>query len=61
MSHHPLARHVAVIVIVKVAIVIAAGIWVFGPKQRPMLDEAAVAQHLFAATPQAAPFKDPAR
>lgn len=42
MLRHPLAREVAVIVAIKTAIVIAAAIFVFGPKQRPVVDTAAI-------------------
>jgi hypothetical protein len=42
MLRHPLAREVAIVVAVKTAIVIAAAIFVFGPKQRPVIDAAAV-------------------
>ena len=47
MLNRPLARDVAVIVAIKAAIVIAAAIFVFGPKQRPVVDTAAV-EALFA-------------
>jgi hypothetical protein len=42
MVRHPLAREVAIVVAIKTAIVIAAAIFVFGPKQRPVIDAAAV-------------------
>ncbi len=34
MSFHPLARELVIILVIKAAIVLAAGIFVFGPKQR---------------------------
>jgi hypothetical protein len=40
MSRHPLAREVAAVVAVKLAIVVAAALFVFGPKQRPAVDDA---------------------
>jgi hypothetical protein len=42
MLSHPLAREVAIVVAIKTAIVIAAALFVFGPKQRPVVDAAAV-------------------
>jgi hypothetical protein len=42
MLRHPLAREVAIVVAIKTAVVIAAAIFVFGPKQRPVVDTAAV-------------------
>ncbi len=35
MFSHPLARELTIILILKAAIVLAAGIFVFGPRQRP--------------------------
>jgi regulator of protease activity HflC (stomatin/prohibitin superfamily) len=40
MFRHPLAREVAIIVLVKTLIVLAAGLFVFGPAQRLRVDEA---------------------
>lgn len=38
MLKHPLAREVAVVVAIKTALVVAAALFVFGPKQRPVVD-----------------------
>lgn len=46
MFKNPLARDVAVVLAIKFAIVIAAGLFVFGPSQRPMVDASAVAKVL---------------
>jgi hypothetical protein len=46
MFSHPLAREVAVVVAVKVAIVLTAGFLVFGPRQRARIDDASVTERL---------------
>jgi hypothetical protein len=46
MFKNPLTRDVAVVVAIKTAIVIAAALFVFGPRQRPVVDAAAVANLL---------------
>lgn len=46
MLKHPLAREVAIIFAIKTALVIAAGLLVFGPKQRPAIDAQTAQQHL---------------
>lgn len=42
MLKNPLARDVAIVVVIKTIIVIAAAIFVFGPASRPVIDGAAV-------------------
>ncbi|WOJ91336.1 hypothetical protein RZS28_08810 [Methylocapsa polymorpha] len=46
MSKNMLAREVAVVVSVKLAIIIAAAFFVFGPGQRPRIDAASVQARL---------------
>lgn len=46
MLKHPLAREVAIIFAIKTALVILAGLFVFGPKQRPAIDAQIAQQHL---------------
>ena len=46
MLKHPLAREVAIIFAIKTALVIAAGLFVFGPYQRPAIDAQIAQQHL---------------
>jgi hypothetical protein len=50
MFKNPLARDVAVVLAIKTAIVLAAALFVFGPRQRPVVDAAAV-EALFASSP----------
>jgi len=50
MFKNPLARDVAVVLAIKTVIVVAAALFVFGPRQRPVIDAAAV-NALFAASP----------
>lgn len=52
MFGHQLARDIAVIVVVKMAIIIAAGLMVFGP-QRPRLTSSSITAHLLHSTPEA--------
>jgi len=47
MFRHPLARDVAVIFAIKVALLVAAGVFVFGPGQRPAVDAQNMQRHLF--------------
>ncbi|MBV9221045.1 MAG: hypothetical protein JO366_08815 [Methylobacteriaceae bacterium] len=46
MWKHPLAREVTFAVVVKLAIVVAAGVFIFGPGQRPVIDASSVQQRL---------------
>jgi uncharacterized protein HemX len=46
MLKHPLAREVAVIVAIKTALIIAAGLFVFGPQQRRAIDAQIAQEHL---------------
>jgi hypothetical protein len=46
MLKHPLAREVAIIFAIKTALVIAAGLLVFGPRQRPAIDAQIAQEHL---------------
>jgi len=46
MFKNSLTRDVAVVVAIKTLIVIAAALFVFGPRQRPVVDAAAVANLL---------------
>ena len=46
MLKHPLAREVAIIFAIKAALVIAAGLFVFGPGQRPAIDAQVAQEHL---------------
>jgi len=52
MFSHQLARDIAVIVVVKMAIIIAAGFMVFGP-QRPQLTSSSITAHLLHSMPEA--------
>jgi hypothetical protein len=47
MFRHPLARDVALIVAIKFALIVAAAVFVFGPRQRPAIDAQATQEHLF--------------
>ena len=47
MFRHPLARDVAVVFAIKIALIVAAGVFVFGPRQRPAIDAQSTQQHLF--------------
>ena len=46
MLKHPLAREVAVIVAIKTVLLVAAGLFVFGPGQRPAIDAHIAQAHL---------------
>jgi uncharacterized protein HemX len=46
MLKHPLAREVAIIFAIKAALIIAAGVFLFGPAQRPAIDAEIAQQHL---------------
>jgi hypothetical protein len=54
MSRHPLARQVAFAVVVKLMVILAAAVFVFGPGQRPRIDAASVRERLIG-TSKAAP------
>ena len=49
MSHHPLAREVTLAVAIKLAIVIGAAFFIFGPSQRPVVDPSHVETRLLGA------------
>jgi hypothetical protein len=55
MFRHPLARDVAIIVAIKITIVVAAAFFVFGPKQRPLIDAQAVEMRLTDSASSGAP------
>ncbi len=46
MPKHPLARDVMVVVAVKLTVVIAAALFLFGPGQRPRIDAASIETRL---------------
>jgi hypothetical protein len=46
MPAHPLARDVFVVILAKLAVVIAVALFVFGPTQRPHIDAGAVESRL---------------
>jgi hypothetical protein len=46
MLAHPLARDVFVVIVVKLAVVIAVAVFVFGPAQRPRVNADAVESRL---------------
>jgi len=46
MLKHPLAREVAIIFAIKAALIIAAGVFLFGPGQRPAIDAHIAQQHV---------------
>ncbi|MEO8666946.1 MAG: hypothetical protein ABI399_00400 [Bauldia sp.] len=48
MFKQPLGREIAVIVAAKMALILVAGLLVFGPTQRPVVDAASVRTLLFA-------------
>ncbi len=50
MFRNPLTRDVAIVLVIKTMIVIAAAVFIFGPGQRPTVDAAAV-QALFDSSP----------
>jgi hypothetical protein len=51
MSRHPLAREVAFAVAVKLMVILAAALFVFGPGQRPRIDAASVRERLIGVSP----------
>jgi hypothetical protein len=51
MSKHWLARDITVVIVLKVVIIFAASFFVFGAKQRPVVDERAMQERLIAAEP----------
>ena len=51
LFRHSLARDIAIILGVKLAIIIFAAIFLFGTKQRPHVDTNAMFQHLFSRWP----------
>ncbi len=46
MSRHPLVPEVTLALAVKLIVIFAAGLFVFGPRQRPHIDAAAVQERL---------------
>jgi hypothetical protein len=46
MPRHPLARDVVVVVAIKLALLIAAATFLFGPGQRPRIDAGSIATRL---------------
>lgn len=46
MFRHFLARDIAIIVTLKIALVVAAGVFIFGPNQRPAIDFKTTQEHL---------------
>ncbi len=56
MSKPKLLRDVIVVVTAKVVLVVAAGLFIFGPANRPQIDVASVASRLIASpTPNSSP------
>ena len=50
MSSHPLSKDLVLVIAVKLAIVIAAALFVFGPKQLPKIDAGSIETRLMGAT-----------
>jgi hypothetical protein len=50
MLRHSLVRDVTAVVALKIVIVVAAAFFVFGPKQRPAIDERAIEMRLTGTT-----------
>jgi hypothetical protein len=46
MFRHVLTRDIAIIVTLKIALVIAAGVFIFGPSQRPAIDFEIMQKHV---------------
>ena len=53
MSKHWLARDIALVIALKVVVIFAASFFVFGAKEKPVIDEQAMQARLIAATPGA--------
>jgi hypothetical protein len=51
MLTHWLARDIALVIALKVVVIVAASLFVFGAKQRPLIDERAMQERLIAAEP----------
>ena len=49
MPSHPLSKDLAIVIAVKLAIVIAAALFVFGPKQLPRIDARSIETRLMGA------------
>jgi hypothetical protein len=49
MPSHPLSKDVVLVIAVKLAIVIAAALFVFGPKQLPRIDAGSIETRLIGA------------
>jgi hypothetical protein len=49
MPEHGLARDVVLVVVIKLIVVIAVSLWVFGPKQRPKIDAQTIETRLLGA------------
>jgi Sec-independent protein translocase protein TatA len=50
MSSHPLSKDLVLVIAVKLAIVIAAALFVFGPRQLPRIDAGSIETRLMGAT-----------
>ena len=50
MPKHPLAKDIAIVVVAKMTLVIAAALFVFGPSQRPKIDATSVEARLIGKT-----------
>lgn len=50
---HPLAREIAVIVLIKLAVIAAIGFYFFGPDSKARVDEDSVARAVLGRTPPA--------
>jgi hypothetical protein len=53
MSRQPLIREVAFVLAVKLMVILAAAVFVFGPGQRPRIDAASVQERLIGVSPAA--------
>jgi hypothetical protein len=53
MSRHWLARDIGLVIALKLAIIVAASLFVFSAKQLPVVDEHALEERLMANTPAA--------
>jgi hypothetical protein len=51
MAQHRLKRDIAVIVAIKVLIVLCAGLFVFGPRERPHVDSASIHDQMLRDSP----------
>jgi Sec-independent protein translocase protein TatA len=50
MPSHPLSKDLVLVIAVKLAIVIAAALFVFGPRQLPRIDAGSIVTRLMGAT-----------